>query len=455
MAQQISTNTFGVAKWVVSADATQGTHTTIQAAINSAASGDTIYIRDGTYTENLTLKAGVNLTSFSSNLRDPNVIIKGNATFTGAGSVSIGGIGLQTNGAAFLTISGSAASLVDLIDCFLNCADATGIVYSSSSVNSGYRIRYCNGDIGAIGIGLFANSGAGVTSVIHSRFINSGGSSTASSTSGGSLTFEYTTMFSPLSTSSTGNVTLLYSEISTFTQNVAAVAITGSTTHSFIGSTFISGTASAITVGAGSTLILNNCNIYSANANNVTGAGSLIYNGNSFVNLGPGVSPGVNVTTLAPRQFGTTLINSQQPCFLAFLSTDQTNATGDGTIATVAFDTIVYDQGSNFTTGASAQFTAPYTGKYFFSTTAKMTPGVVGTNQFNVRLVATSRTLQSLVLQPGGAGIAAAPTVSGIIDMTAGDTLHVTAIGSNGTKSTNINGTASPYVTFLSGYLVC
>jgi len=94
MAQSISTGTFCEAKWVVDPTAGQGTHTTIASAITSASSGDTIFIRPGTYTENLTLKAGVNLAAFNGDQNTPNVTIIGNNTLTTAGTVSISNIRL-------------------------------------------------------------------------------------------------------------------------------------------------------------------------------------------------------------------------------------------------------------------------------------------------------------------------------------------------------------------------
>jgi len=58
-----SDNNYGTAKLIVDATAGSGNYTTIAAALAAASSGQTIFIRPGTYTENLTLVAGVNLTS--------------------------------------------------------------------------------------------------------------------------------------------------------------------------------------------------------------------------------------------------------------------------------------------------------------------------------------------------------------------------------------------------------
>src|SRR6187431_1669292 len=99
--RQTFTNKWGTAKWIVDPSvAAVCTHTTIAAALTSASSGDTIFIRPGTYTENITLKAGVNLTAYGSDdsLNGTGVvIINGTCTFTAAGSVTLYGLQLQTN----------------------------------------------------------------------------------------------------------------------------------------------------------------------------------------------------------------------------------------------------------------------------------------------------------------------------------------------------------------------
>ena len=139
-----------------------GDFSTIATALTAATSGTTIFIRPGTYTENLTLKAGVNLTAWpcdaglnpQSNTA-ANVIIKGKATFTGAGTVSISGIQLKTNADYFLVVFGNSASIVNLTGCFLNCLDGSGINYTSSSASSEINISYCTGDVGTTEITPF------------------------------------------------------------------------------------------------------------------------------------------------------------------------------------------------------------------------------------------------------------------------------------------------------------
>ena len=91
---------------------------------------------------------------------------------------------------------------------------------------------------------------------------------------------------------------------------------------------------------------------------------------------------GANATTTT--QSGTTLIQVEptgevlkplNPCCLAVLNTEITNATGDGTfVSPVIFDTEEFDQNSNYDT-STGLFTAPVTGKYLIS--AQVTYGGV------------------------------------------------------------------------------
>lgn len=456
MAQQISTNTFGTAKWVVSATASDGTHTTIGAALTSASSGDTIFIRPGTYTENLTLKAGVNLAAYTADAFNPNVIILGKATFTAAGTVAISGVQLKTNSDFFLAVTGSAASIVRLVNCNLNSSNNTGISFTSSSASALIHMLFCTGDIGTTGIGLFAATSAGGIVMTSCRISNNGATTTSSTVSVTSLNMEHSNIFFPITTASTSVVSMQSVTIGTSGQNTACLVIAGTgTTHNIQNSNFSSGTASAITIGSGSALSLSNCTISSSNTNNITGAGTLSYSGNSFTSIVPGTSPGVNVTTLSPKQFGTTLVNTQQPCFLAYLNSTAVNVTGDGTVARVPFDTVVFDNTGSFTTGASAQFTAPVTGRYLFSTVVEISPGISTTTLFLSQFAATSRSLNGGLILYVTTGTTCAPTNTAIIDMTAGDTLRVNAVASNGTKTASIVGSASPYSTYVSGYLVC
>jgi len=290
----LSTNNYGPAKFIVDASAANGTHTTIAAALTSASSGDTIFIRPGTYTENLTLKAGVNLTAYGSDSslnQTGKVIISGKATFTAAGTVTISGIQLQTNSDFLLAVTGSAASIVNLVNCNLNCTNNTGISFTTSSGSAAIALNRCTGDLGTTGIGLFASSSAGALSLSYSLFTNTGASSTANTISAGTFNLSWSSLKNPVTSSSTGAIAFTYASVDSSAQNVTAVTCGGSGNGAVTGSQFLSGSASAISISQ--TMSLSGSVISSSNTNAITGAGTINYGGLIFT----GTSSNINTTT--------------------------------------------------------------------------------------------------------------------------------------------------------------
>jgi len=280
----VSTDNYGPAKWIVDASAANGTHTTIAAALTSASSGDTIFIRPGTYTENLTLKAGVNLTAFVSDAQTPNVTIIGKCTATFAGSATLSGIRLQTNSDNCVSVTGSAATIINLFSCYINCSNNTGILNSSSSGSSLVFCSECTGDIGTVGIAIFSNSGGGGLKFNSCIFTNSGGSTTAntcSGTSSGALSAFDVQFNSALTLSSAASILLEYCQFTILTSSG-----TSSGTVLFCYS-------SDVVIGAGTTITLCSCIVNSASTNVLTGAGTLNY---AFIAFN-GASSGHNVTT--------------------------------------------------------------------------------------------------------------------------------------------------------------
>ncbi len=287
----LSTNQFGCAAFIVDASAANGTHTTISLALAQAVSGQTIFIKPGTYTENLTLVAGVNLTAFgsdSSSNNTGNVKITGKATFTTAGSITIFGIELQTNSDFFLAVTGSAASIVNLNNCYLNCVNNTGISYTSSSGSSAINVNYCSGDLGTTGIGFHSSSGANSINYKFCNFTNSGASTTNTTNSAGTANYYYSYFSSPIGCTSGGNINVFHSNINCFSLNHTAISIAG--TASSISEYSIAdagGTQAAVTVGSGATLQAVICNFTTTASPAVSGAGTINYTG---------IQPGLNRT---------------------------------------------------------------------------------------------------------------------------------------------------------------
>lgn len=287
--------------FVVDASATpgtRGTFTTIQAAITAAVAGQTVFIRPSTtpYTENLTLKAGVNLAAFTGDGGSGTVTIIGTATLTTAGTVAISGIRLQTDGAFLLAVTGTAASVVKLYDCFLNITDNTGISFTSSDAASSIMVIDCWGNIGTTGITTYAHSGAGNMRFQNTTIDNSGASTTASTVSGsGSVQYLSSYLSFITTTSSTS------SYLSEFCQQGAAnaVALTcgGTGNNSTTGTLYASGNVAAISVGTGATLFANNISVRSSANPAITGLGNLTYNEIAFQDTGNTI----NTSTLTPR----------------------------------------------------------------------------------------------------------------------------------------------------------
>ncbi len=291
-----ATTDLHVARFIV-ASSTAGTganFTTISSAI-AAAQGtginSTIFIQPGTYTENITLIPGINICAFVADPTTPNVTISGTLTLTAAGTVSISGIRLQTNSAAAIAVTGSAASILYIKDCYLNCTNATGITFSAANASSAIFISDCRGNLATTGIALFAHSSTGAMQIVNTFFSNTGASTTASTCSAGVIDISNTQFYNPINTSSTGAGTWEYTLISTVAQNVSCATLNGGSISLKWGR-FQSGSASALSFGT-TTGFMQGCTIESSNTNAVTGAGTISYSGTLFGST----STTINTTT--------------------------------------------------------------------------------------------------------------------------------------------------------------
>lgn len=286
------------AKYVVDPTANVGTHQTITAALAAANSGQTIFIRPGTYTENPTLKAGVNLTAFECDAYNPSVTIVGKCTATFAGVCALSGITLQTNADYCVSVSGAAATVVNLKDCYILLNNANGLQLSSSSGSSKLQLFDCRGNTNTTGIAYFDNSGAGAIKFFGGVYENDGASSTTSTISGsGSVNFLGVDYFdNPITTSSTSNL------LADSTNFLRPLIVNGTGAANGLEQCSIaSGAASALTVGAGATVTIDSTAINSSNTNAITGAGSLVYSGLTFI----GTSSLMNVSTMTGRNINT------------------------------------------------------------------------------------------------------------------------------------------------------
>ena len=138
--------------------------------------------------------------------------------------------------------------------------------------------------------------------------------------------------------------------------------------------------------------------------------------------------------------------------FLAYNSASDTNVTGNGAVATIDFDTEVFDQGSDFT---GDTFTAPVTGRYQLNTGVAVA-GLGTATGIVLKILTSNRTYASSVFD-GSAGTITDYTCmnSVLADMDAADTctITVTVTGISG-DTADISGAADGRTQF-SGFLAC
>jgi hypothetical protein len=292
-----------VSPYVVDASTTigaRGTYTTIQAAITAAAADGAasatplnVYIRPGTYTENPTMQPGVNLVGLCDPEQSSTCIVNGTLTYTQAGNVNINNLTLQTNSLPYLSVTGTAASTVNLINCNLNATNNTGIVFSSSVSGARIKVIKCYGDLGTTGIAYFTHTSAGGLSFYYTNLENSGGSTTASTSTTGSLNIRYSFMAAPITTSGTSSIGLRFSYFDCDAINTTAMTVGGSGASSSINSKFEAGSATALSIGTGASLNISEAQIRSSNTNAVSGVGTIQFNSMAMT----GSSSLINTTT--------------------------------------------------------------------------------------------------------------------------------------------------------------
>ena len=175
---------------------------------------------------------------------------------------------------------------------------------------------------------------------------------------------------------------------------------------------------------------------------------------------GTTVTGGQTVVVDSSSQLGNGIaLNSAQPAFAAYPNAIIANVTGDGTIYNIVYNVELFDQNGDFNLGTST-FTAPVTGKYYFSFSTPVT-GVGATHTFILsQLVTSSQIYTSNYMSPatpGGAGSAVntfMSSASWCVSMTAGDTAFCRLLVAGGAKVVGLLGGVNETPSF-SGFLVC
>lgn len=157
--------------------------------------------------------------------------------------------------------------------------------------------------------------------------------------------------------------------------------------------------------------------------------------------------------------------NAAQPAFMVTLNTSISNATGDGTLYNILFDTIILDSSNSVTlnSGGSTRFTVPVSGNYVLATQVGVNNMVNAHNSFysQIELHGTSGQYNNhcnpYVCQDLFFRIC---TLSAwiVVPLTAGNYVIAQAYVATGTKTISIAGTDTSSngrpSTWFAGYLI-
>ena len=274
--------------FIVDPSGTRAEYTTIQAAIDAASAGNIIFVKEGTYTEDLNIDKNLKFQAFSlKNRNGPNTpIITGKMNLNSTTIVEFTGFQFQTNSDNIVDL-GSGNNLT-----FDNCRikGESGVTSILSSAGSNLYMTNCSSDVDT---GKFLDLQAGTVFIEYCFFENT--SSTASTVSAGSVTMRYSSINTQFVTSGTGSIISFHCEFgTTFTpyQNLTWLTQNSSQPSYLFDSKLYSGTATAIDIDSGTVECYDSV-FNSSNANVIDGAGTFKYGGLTF----SGSSSNVNTTT--------------------------------------------------------------------------------------------------------------------------------------------------------------
>lgn len=298
---RVGDNNFGVADFIVDGGGLSrgATHTTIAAALADASSGDSIFIRPGTYTENITLPAGLYLWATSGGNLMAQTILNGTLTQTATGTSIVSNLRFTTNGAELVNIGGTGVIQTTFNNCSFFMSDGDCLVLDNSNASPSFEM--CNFHQTANTLDVYNITSCTETKFNNCRGFNSGVTPGVSTIAAGQVTHRNCTWDGhQFTTSSAANFQARYTSFFTFSNNLTALTTAGTgANHELEMCYFRTGTATAISVGAGTTMLIDNTTINSTNATLITETGTVTYNATPFTKSGT-FTPGVDGSTGSP-----------------------------------------------------------------------------------------------------------------------------------------------------------
>lgn len=130
-----STYLCGNSPYIVGPKIGLATYTTISAALTAAtlAGGNqTIYIQPGTYIENITWPANINVIGVSTGTQSYSITIRGNQTFSASGYLAFEEIDFTSTSGDTFTITNSGTNSIEFNSCFIGATSGHSLKVTSS-----------------------------------------------------------------------------------------------------------------------------------------------------------------------------------------------------------------------------------------------------------------------------------------------------------------------------------
>lgn len=283
--------------FIVDANPLYGTHTTIQSAINDATligTAQYVFIRPGTYIENLTMLPRVSLVNFECEQNSPKVVIVGQITVSANVSASIANIVLSNAVGPLVTMTAGGIFLT-LLNCIVFPQGANGF---NVGAGGSLIMEGCTGSIVSNLVTFFTING-GAVSMQDCIMYNTVASAVQNTVTNGNLLIGSTIFQAPITSTGTCAIAWSFCEFETgFGLNATCynANCTGGSTTEIYNCQFQSGTATSIICGAGNVTLVQDCTVQSANAAAISGAGEIRYTPINF----NGLSTTVTTTTQTP-----------------------------------------------------------------------------------------------------------------------------------------------------------
>jgi hypothetical protein len=222
---------------------------TVQAAINEASSGMTVFVYPGSYSENVTFKAGVNVTSPVA----MGVYIIGNHTCATAGTIILENIVLSSATGDTLSVSGSGAINFQMYSSSANSGTGYAINWNSTSSSSKLLLTDCTVNVstsGASASALYTQTGSAGSIIANRTSFAVDNLNNVCLKLGGAVSFTHTSDQINGQAVLTDTAAAVISLVK-FTTTSVAVATIGATSSAIINSVIVTTTASPAVTGSG------------------------------------------------------------------------------------------------------------------------------------------------------------------------------------------------------------